>query len=95
MSCRDRERGFGSLECLGCVLVLREDLTDACNWALFRRAQRWVTLQIEMPLLEPFSSCQRGVYVLHHIFISEYSTTLCPAECGPAVLVGMGVTKDG
>lgn len=52
MSCRDRERGFGLLECLGRVLVLREDLTDACNWALFRRAQRWVTLQIEMPLLE-------------------------------------------
>lgn len=52
VSCRDRERGFGLLECLGCVLVLREDLTDACNWALFRRVHRCGTLQIEVPLLE-------------------------------------------
>lgn len=33
-----------------------------------------------------YSTCQRVMFVSHHVFLSERSTTLCPAEHGPGVL---------
>jgi hypothetical protein len=33
-----------------------------------------------------YSTCQKVMFVLHHVFPSEHSTTLCPSEHGPGVL---------